>query len=152
MKKIILSLIIISLFACGSDENSTKENDSNNTVVADFLKQVESFEAIEEKVPVTYFEELANEAADDIMSFSKDNINDVLEAAKNYSKCVIVVENHTIVRVDDVDDCKQSGSWGACMPMAKGYIKRGELEYQEDFINNIIGTPDSQKRTAFLFK
>lgn len=152
MKKIILSLITISLFACGSDENAINENNENNTVIADFLNQVESFEAIEEKAPVTYFEGLASEAADDIMDLSKDNINDVLEVAKGYSKCVIIVEDHTIVRIDDVTDCKQSGSWGACMPMAKGYIKRGDLEYQEDFINNIIGTPDSKERTAFLFK
>ena len=152
MKKLILPLAVLFLFSCGSDESSESIAPDPNEVVANFLKQVESFEAIEETAPVTYFEELASEAADDIMDLTKDNINDVMETASGYSKSIIIVGDHTIVRVDNVADCKQSGSWGACMPMAIGYIKRGELEYQEDYINNIIGRPDDQVRTVFMFK
>ena len=48
-------------------------------------------------------------------------------------------------------DCIQSGSWGACMPYAKGYIKKGSLIEKEDYINNIIGIPDSQLRKVYLF-
>ncbi len=152
MKKIILPLIIVVVaIGCGSDKN-VENTDGNNTVVADFLEHVESFEAIEEAAPVAYFEELVSNAADETINLSKDNINDVLETAKSYSHIVIIVEDHTIVRVDDVTDCQQSGSWGACMPIGEGYIKKGDLEYQDDYINNIIGRPDSQARTAYLFK
>lgn len=151
MKKLFLPLILLSIISCNSDQ-STESGNITNTVVTDFLAQVESFEAIDDKVPVTYFETMAHEAADDIMDLSKDNVQEVLEAAKNYSHCVIIVEDHTIVKIENVENCKQSGSWGACMPMAEGYIKKGDLEYQEDYINNIIGIPDSQTRTAFLFR
>ena len=63
----------------------------------------------------------------------------------------IISGNHTIITVIDYDNCKQSASWGACMPFTEGYIKKGKLEHQEDYMNNIVGLPDSQKRTAYLF-
>lgn len=152
MKKIILPLIVLAFIACNSDNSTEASGDTNKTIVADFLTNVESFEAIEEKAPISYFAKLANDIAEETATVTKDNIQDVLDAAKHYGKCIIIVGDHTIVKIDNVEDCKQSGSWGACMPMAKGYIKRGDLDYQEDYINNIIGTPDSQERTAYLFK
>ena len=82
----------------------------------------------------------------------KNNIETVLTEAKTYKNCVIITGNHTIVKILDFDDCKQSSSWGYCMPTAEGYIKKGELVSQEDYINNIIGRPDAQKRTVYLFE
>jgi len=37
------------------------------------------------------------------------------------------------------------------MPHAEGYIKKGGLTYKKDYINNIIGLPDAQERTMYLF-
>ena len=75
-----------------------------------------------------------------------------LEEVKNYSYCIIFVSNHTLVKVNDFNDCIQSGSWGACMPKGKGYIIKGKWNYKEDYINNIIGRAgDGQKRVAYLF-
>ena len=37
------------------------------------------------------------------------------------------------------------------MPKAEGYIKKGSLNYNNDFANNIIGVPDNQKRIMYLF-
>lgn len=151
MKKIILPILLMALIACESKQSSSEGND-NSAIVSDFLMDVSALEEIDNKTPITHFEEQASEIADDIMDVSDGNILNVLESAKNYSHCVIVVEDHTIVKIVDLEDCKQSGSWGACMPMAEGYIKKGDLDYQEDYINNIIGRPDSQTRTAFMFK
>lgn len=151
MKKIILPLIILAFIGCNNDSSKTN-NDSDNKVVANFLKEVRSFEAIEESAPVSYFESLAEQQAVEIMNISDNNIIDVLTKAKKFNHCIIIVEDHTIVKISNLDDCKQSGSWGACMPMAEGYIKKGELEFQEDYINNIIGIPDNQNRTALFFQ
>jgi len=151
MKKLILPFIFLAFIACNND-NTTTNSDGENSVVTNFLKEVRSFEAIEDKAPISYFEGLANNTANETMNLSEGNIQDIIDAAKNYTHCVIIVEDHTIIKLVSLDDCKQSGSWGACMPMAEGYIKKGELEYQEDYMNNIIGLPDSQTRTAYLFK
>ena len=83
-------------------------------------------------------------------SVNKDNIKDALAKAKDFKNVVITVDNHTIVKLD-VNDCKPSSAWSACMPKAEGYIKKGDLVYQNDYANNIIGLPDGQERLLFLF-
>lgn len=135
--------------SCSSD--SSKE-ESGSSIVAEFLNNTSSLESIEGKNLIANFEELARAEADEILDLSKDNIQDVLSTSKNYKSCIIIVEDHTIVKIANNEDCKQSGSWGACMPLVEGYIKRGDLDPQNDYMNNVIGLPDSKKRTAYLFK
>ena len=65
--------------------------------------------------------------------------------------CIIIVENHTIVKFSDIKKCNYSGSWGMCMPYGEGYIQNGGLKSTNDFINNIIGKPDAQKRVMYIF-
>ena len=125
---------------------------SKSALVSGFLNNTSSLENVEgKKNPIVKFQELAANEANEVMSISKDNIEDVLSKAKQYKHCVVTVKDHTIVKITDVNDCKQSGSWAACMPYAKGYIKKGDLVSQEDYINNIIGLPNSQERTAYFF-
>jgi hypothetical protein len=38
------------------------------------------------------------------------------------------------------------------MPRAAGYVKKGDLVYMNDYVNNVIGAPDAQKRMLYLFK
>jgi len=64
---------------------------------------------------------------------------------------VVTVGFHTIVKVSDFENCIQSGFWGVCMPYAEGYIQKGSLAPQKDYLNNIIGKPDAQERMMFLF-
>lgn len=151
MKKYFLPIILLIFIGCNSDSSNTDSN-SDSEVITNFLKEVRSFEAIDDKAPISYFESLAKESASETIEISDNNISDVLSTAKNYPHCIIIVEDHTIVKISSLDDCKQSGSWGACMPMAEGYIKKGDLEFQEDYINNIIGIPDNQSRIALFFK
>lgn len=84
--------------------------------------------------------------------FTKETIEEILEDANNYSALVIIVENHTIVKINDFKNCTQSNAWGACMPYGEGYIRKGTLVKQQDYVNNIIGLPDKQLRTAFFYK
>jgi hypothetical protein len=143
----ILVFVLASSFliSCGSET----EKSGSNQVITDFLNDIHSLEKVEN--PIASFQEMAEQSANKVMSLETGNIKDIFQEAKSYSHCVIVTGNHTIVIIDDLENCKTSASWGECMPYAKGYIKKGELVYQEDYINNIIGRPDTQKRTVYLF-
>jgi len=131
-------------------DKTSSITENNTSVVIAFLKNVNSLKQI--KKPIKTFLIQAEKTAEKSLSFSKENIQEILNEAVNYNGFVIVVENHTIIKIDDVKNCKTSGSWGTCMPFAKGFIKKGELQYQEDYCNFIIGTPNAQKRTAYFFK
>lgn len=150
MKQLYLILIATLIFSCDSGKNSS--NNSPN-IAAEFVKDISSLENIDgNKNPIPKFQESAKNEAAKVMNFSKDNIAELLSLIKEYDHCVITTGDHTIVKIQNLEDCSQSGAWGACMPMVKGYIRKGELKLQEDYMNNIIGLPDEQERTAFLFK
>lgn len=136
------------MVGCGSDQN----NDSSNTsIVSNVLENFSSIENVENENGIALFQSHAYKIANEQINFSKDNVEDMLNEAKSYKHCIIVIGDHTIVKVLNYDDCKQSGSWRACMPYVEGYIKKGSYDYQEDYMNNIIGLPDDQERTAYLF-
>ena len=93
---------------------------------------------------------MAEEIAEDKIILSEKNIKIVLIKSKEFSNCVIITGNHTIVKIISFDNCQQSGSWKACMPAVEGYIKKGKLNYKKDFMNNVIGIPDKQERVAYF--
>lgn len=143
----ILSLLVL-IFSCSAEK---KENTTESILVVNFLTDVTSLDSIQDANPIEIFSEEAKNVADLTMTLSKDSITNVLAEMKKFKHSVVITGNHTIVKITDPEDCTQSGSWGACMPMAEGYIKKGALNYKKDYINNIIGTPDDQERMVFLF-
>ncbi len=151
MKNIIIITLTLLFFSCSSDVNNNSASNEETAIVQDFLQDISSLESIDRKTPITDFQKAANIVASKILELDKNNIETVLSEAKTYENCVIITGNHTIIKVLDFDDCKQSSSWAFCMPFGEGYIKKGELVSQKDYINNIIGIPDNQKRTVFLF-
>ncbi len=102
--------------------------------------------------PIDSILQFASAKADKSIVLTKDNMKVSLQNATTYKSCLITVGNHTVVLISDFNNEIASGSWGCQMPMGKGYIKRGEIEVKEDYINNIIGVPDTQKRNMYLFK
>lgn len=142
-------LIFVALISACSSSNS-ESNPSNDSIALNFVNNIESLNSV--KDPIKSFIASANIASSKTSALNKENAGSVFEELSNYKSFVVVVEDHTVVLVTNVQDCKQSGSWGACMPKGNGYIKKGELVYQEDYINNIIGRPDSQKRTVYFFE
>ena len=120
-------------------------------IVSDFLQDSENLINYEVQNPIQEFTAFALEQADNSLEFDQGNIQEMLDKASEYEHTVVVVEDHTIVHLASLDDCTKSSSWGACMPKAEGFIKKGDLEKQEDYLNNIIGRPDKQKRIAFYF-
>ena len=147
MKIIKLLILLILTSSC----SNTSKQGNNNTLEIEILKDIKTLENKETKTPIISFKNFANSKADKSISLTKTNISSSLIKAKEFKCCIITVGNHTIVKILDFTKCKQSGSWGACMPHAEGYIKKGELKHRKDYINNIIGLPDSQERTMYLF-
>tara|TARA_Y100000768_G_C23974545_1_gene682379 strand:- start:79 stop:2307 length:2229 start_codon:yes stop_codon:yes gene_type:complete len=147
-KKLLFIFSLVVLLSC---ENSTANNKEKPNTVSLFLIDVQSILSDTNKNPIVAFAEIAKDISVKEISLNKNNISNALEEAKEYSNGVIVVENHTIVKLISFDDCQQSGSWGVCMPKGEGFIKKGSLNYKSDYINNIIGTPSSKKVTLFLF-
>lgn len=150
MKYLGFSLLLILVSTCSNSEVNTNDAKSDQEA-AKFLKGTENLLTIEGDNPILVFKNYAESTASKKIVFDKENINSLLETAANYAQLVIIVEDHTIVKVENLGNCKTSGSWGACMPFGEAYIKSGEFEERADYINQIIGKPDSQKRTAYLF-
>ena len=127
---------------------------TNTAKVTELFKGAIDFDGanLNEDRPISKLNLLAAQQADTMVFLTKENITNVMREAKKYQSCIISVERHTIILVTSWSNCSQSGSWNFCMPYGTGYIQRAELEKKEDYIKNIIGTPDSQRRTLFLFK
>lgn len=149
-KRLLTISLVVFITSCG--QQNKKSTAIASDIVPAFLSDISSIEDETEGNPIVMFHEAAQEQADQVITLSKRDIKEVLDRTKVFKHCVITLGDHTIIRILNYDDCSQSGSWGACMPMAEGYVKRGKLVYKKDYANNIIGTPDDQERTAFLFK
>ena len=146
----LLSIIGVS---CSNEETKevTKENDV--TIFTDFVRDVKTLKDYKRTDAIKKMHEIAKVESQKTIPLNKSNIKSFLEGAKDYSYCIIFVSNHTLVKVDDFNNCKQSGSWGVCMPKGEGYVIKGKWNYKEDYINNIIGrADDGQKRVAYLFR
>ncbi|MCK4678142.1 MAG: hypothetical protein KAT48_08435 [Bacteroidales bacterium] len=149
MKTITLaSFLILAMNFTAINAQDTKAN-----TIKEFLTDVISLEneRVSSDTPIKSFNEIAKTKAAKTIIITKENIKESLTEAKDYKYCVITVGLHTIVKVSDFENCIQSGSWGTCMPYAEGYIQKGSLVPQKDYLNNIIGRPDAQERMMFLF-
>ena len=151
MKKIFLGILGLTLIACSADKKQDDSPIEHTEVVTNFTKDITSLEELESKTPIQDFIKGTANTASKQIELTKANVKEVLAEANNYEKTVVIVEEHTIVKLINLEDCSPSGSWGACMPKGKGYIKKGALVAQKDYINNIIGIPDNQKRTVYFF-
>lgn len=151
----IFSITFLLIFVFHSCSNNTTPSNEKiiefKNVVSEFIRDVNTLESDTNINPIVSFKELATEISDEILTLNKNNIEDVLTKSKRYSTCVITTGNHTIVKIENLSDCQQSGSWKVCMPKCSGYIKKGQLNYKYDYMNNIIGVPDDQERLAYFF-
>ena len=145
---LFLSLLIIS---CGKTTNEPSTNNTNplHAIVSD-ISMLEDGE-LSGKMPIKTFTDYAKTKASKAIEIDKSNMEFSLNTAKKYGHAFIIVGNHTIIKIIDLNDCKPSASWGTCMPMAEGYVKKGKLQHEKDYCNNIIGLPDNQERTLYLF-
>lgn len=148
MKKTLL-LLAMALFVI---QFATAQGDAAK--VQALLNSVINFDdsKLSGESPIQSLNRIASQQADTTLILSRENMASALIFAKGYSKGIITVAHHTVVFMEDWNNCQRSGSWGACMPQGRGFVKKGEMIEMSDFINHIIGVPDVQRRTLFLFK
>lgn len=151
MKQISILLLFIIALSCKEENKKIDVKDIKKSIVTNFLKDVKSLENNTLKNPVKQFKKEAKTSVREIIKINKDNIIAALKKAEKFKYAVVIVEDHTIVKITNLENCKPSGSWSACMPKGEGYIKKGVLVYQNNYINNVIGLPDNQERLLYLF-
>ena len=148
--KTILSITIALLFTVSTFAQEKTKVETLKT----FLDGIVTTETatIDEAEPLVGIKALADSKADKKIMLTKESIQSDLDEIGKYKSAIIIVGQHTIVKITDAPNCQQSNSWGACMPFGKGLIqKAGSFEQKENYINYIIGIPDSQERTLYLF-
>jgi len=147
MKKFIILLTIAFTLSSQAQESKT-------TVLKEFLSDIINLDdkVFNEALPITSFKQLAQDNAAEIIKITHKNIKLALSEAKRFKHCLIIVENHTLIRIVDYEDCSPSNCWATCMPLSKAYIqKAGLLNEKKDYLKNVLGCPDSQKRMIYLF-
>ncbi len=149
-----MKLINIALFVMTFIATSTFAQQTKIEILQNFLGNLVTIDAktANQGEPLVTVSELVAAKAAKTIELTKENIKPALETAKGYKTALIIVGRHTIVKITGFDDCIQSGAWGTCMPKGFGYIqKSGQLIEKANYINNIIGVPDGQKRVMYLF-
>nr|WP_319398395.1 hypothetical protein [uncultured Carboxylicivirga sp.] len=147
----VLKLIVLITLISATQTKAQTNADRVSTLFSNVLDLSDA--KLNADRPIANINQLAAHQADTILIVNKANAKEVFDLAKQYKSCIISVERHTVVLIESWKDCKASGSWSYCMPKGKGFIQRsGEVSEKEDYINNIIGIPNTQRRTVFLFK
>jgi hypothetical protein len=147
-----LSLLFLLAFLCITQSCSQNKKPEKLKGIVDDVIQIDP-DKLSGSEPISQLAKVAAEKADKIISLNKTNMAESLDEARKYSKVLIIVGTHTLIKIKDFDDCQKSTAWDACMP--KGVCltqKGGDFEKETDYINNLIGLPDGQNRTMFLFK
>ncbi len=147
MKKFII--ILTMAFTLSSHAQNTKI-----TMLKGFLSDIINFDGIEfdESQPIISINQIAKNNAAEIIKISHRNIKLALTEAKSFNHCLIIVEHHTLIRIVDYEDCSSSSNWETCMPLSRAYIQKYRvLNEKKDYLKNVIGRPDSQERTMYLF-
>jgi len=151
MKKNLFLLLFVVILIIGYSCSQNKKPEKLKGLVGDVI-EIDT-ELLSGSEPISQIATKLENSADKTIIFSKSNITQTLEEAQNYSKVFIVVADHTLIKITDFKDCQKSTAWGTCMPKGTSLIqKSGDFEKESDYINNLIGKPDNQKRKMYFFK
>ena len=153
MKNLLIIGAILFMFSCAAEESNNNETEVvvQPNIVTDFIANTKSLEKSTEKQQIVRFTEVADSTAERSLVLTKESAERIFAEAKNYKHCIIITGEHTVVKVTDLTKRQASGSWAIDMPYGEGYVKKGTLTFKEDYVNNIFGRPDSQKRKVYLF-
>ncbi len=148
MKRVGFLLVLSLIGIIGINAQTT----SSDEVIELFNDVLDFSDAnINKTRPVSSIIKTAARQADTIYFLTKDNVSSVMSQAKKYKHCIIAVETHTVVLVNSWSKVSKSGTWNYYLPYGVGCIQRNELIKKEDYIKNLIGTPDFQRRSVFLY-
>lgn len=167
-KSLLTITLSLSILSCNDTAKKPTTNSNTTTTTTTTVEKVDNIQTPKKtelaflnditslekntKTPIKNLIKQAEVKASKIISINKGNITESYVVAESYEHALVIVGNHTAVKIINFNDCKPSASWAACMPMAEGYIKRNSvLNHKTDYLNNIIGLPDTQERTLYLF-
>jgi hypothetical protein len=139
--------IFVSILALFVMPTIAQENRAE--ILKAFVKDIPSL-ATENVSTVNGLIGASQKKATKTIDITKENMKASLQEAQGKT-CILVVGSHTFVKFSDTKKCAASGSWGTCMPYGEGYILNNGFKSVNDYINNIIGKPDDQKRMLFIF-
>lgn len=144
----LLLLLLIFSFTLSCSQNKKPEKLKG---IVDDIIQIDP-DNLSGSEPISQLAKVAAEKADKTISLNKSNMAQSLDEARKYNKVLIIVGTHTLVKIKDLDDCQKSTAWGTCMPKGISLTQKdGDFKKETDYINNLIGLPDGQNRTMFLF-
>ena len=147
--RVLLTVLFLASFCAFSNAQEGKD-----VVIQKFTEGIVTFPEgeLSRYTPISSFNKEALDNAAKSATLTKENMASTIVEAKNYKYCLITVGTHTIVKITDLDKTIMSGSWGCKLPFGEGYVQKGTLSFKQDYINNIIGIPDAQRRMVFFFE
>ncbi|GAF05420.1 hypothetical protein [Saccharicrinis fermentans] len=147
--RVIFALLLTAVISFSAFSQKSKSE-----IIKEFSSGVIDYGelTLNEYSPISSFNKIAYDQADKSITLTKENMASALSEAVAYKACFISVGTYTLVKVTDFNKKVMSGSWGCKLPFGEGYIQKGTLLHKEDYLNNIIGVPSSQRRMMFLFK
>ena len=128
---------------------------SNDSLIKEFTKEISFISGIDLDIgmPIKTINRVFKESADLKMLLTPATIENAMTKAKNFNYAFITVNDHTLLKITDYANCKDSGYWQYCMPLGDAYIqKKGKLIKMSDYLNNIIGIGSEKTRTIYFFK
>ncbi|MFA9391613.1 MAG: hypothetical protein ACERKD_17520 [Prolixibacteraceae bacterium] len=147
MKKII-QLLIILLFIASSSSAQSKSSELKLFFENIMVLQEDQVNGVQ---PLVQLASILDDAAAKKIILTKENVQEALQEASKYKHTVLLVGNHSLVKIIDLNDCIPSGAWATCMPKGNALIQKGGVFIQRtDYINQLIGVPDGQVRTVYL--
>lgn len=146
-KTLVLFICAVAMLLLTNCSSGEKKQDTRFN--GDILNMEDSL--MDSRQPIKAIASLAKRDADKTINLDPENIAQALEEAKSYAEAIIIVGNHTVVKITDFNDCKKSSSWKTNMPYGKGYVQNKGLNKCSDYLNQLIGQPDKQTRVLYLF-
>lgn len=150
MRGLMVIWVMILLIGC---KNDTRKIDNNKQLVKNFLAQPNSIRITTHQNPIAEFNAISRKMAHDYAIMQKSTTDSLLKMSALYRHTVIVIEDHTILKLIEPDSCMPSNAWKACMPKGIGFKRtENKLVPQKGFLQYIIGNPDSKRRIIYFFK
>jgi hypothetical protein len=87
-----------------------EKKETSATAIDLYLTDIKSFVNIEDGNPIEKFQGLLEQSVVQKIGIIKENFTAALQTTANFKHIYITVENHTIVKVEDLANCQYSKS------------------------------------------
>jgi uncharacterized membrane protein YcgQ (UPF0703/DUF1980 family) len=92
-------------------ETPMEKDEATASAIYMYLTDIKSFSSTEDGNPIEEFQALAEKSAAQKIDITKENFVDALKTAAHFKHIYITVENHTVIKIEDLTNCQSSKSW-----------------------------------------